>query len=135
MLAQIYTVIIVRAGPGGLSAAARVHANKEGGMLQMQYIGLLNTDKHRKGPVQMFIQGRGSQERYVLDRLPRWIEAWFSDTPETSADVCDVSGANLSLLSREAREAVHKQLVEDEYKVRRINGGYAYLSVGEVFYP
>jgi hypothetical protein len=30
---------------------------------------------------------------------------------------------------------VHKQLVEDEYKVRRINGGYAYLSVGEVFYP
>ena len=27
MLAQIYTVIIVRAGPGGLSAAARVHAN------------------------------------------------------------------------------------------------------------
>ena len=49
--------------------------------------------------------------------------------------MCDVSGANLSLLSREAREAVHKQLVEDEYKVRRINGGYAYLSVGEVFYP
>ena len=39
-------------------------------MLQMQYIGLLNTDKNRKGPVQMFIQGRGSQERYVLDRLP-----------------------------------------------------------------
>ena len=104
-------------------------------MLQMQYVGLLNTDKNRKGPVQMFIQGRGSQERYVLDRLPRWIEAWFSDTPETSADVCDVSGANLSLLSREAREAVHKQLVEDEYKVRRLNGGYAYLSVGEVFYP
>jgi hypothetical protein len=51
-------------------------ARKEWGMLQMQYIGLLNSDKHRKGPVQMFIQGRGSQERYVLDRLPRWIEAW-----------------------------------------------------------
>ena len=32
-------------------------------MLQMQYIGLLNTDKHRKGAVQMFIQGRDSQER------------------------------------------------------------------------
>ena len=107
MLAQIYTVIINRAGSGGTQCyAARVHVNhvdyllidkeeldvppatrikawfiawghlslprstKEWGMLQMQYIGLLNTDKHRKGPVQMFIQGRGSQERYVLDRLP-----------------------------------------------------------------
>ena len=56
---QIYTVIIVGAGPGGLSDVARVHANhvdyllfdkeelgntlfqrarKEWGMLQMQYI-------------------------------------------------------------------------------------------------
>ena len=91
-------------------------------MLQMQYIGLLNTAKNRQGPVQMFIQGRGSQERYVLDRLPGWIEAWSSKTPETAAGVGDVSGANLSLLSRAAREAIHKQLVEDDYKVRLLTG-------------
>src|SRR5215472_16519433 len=51
-------------------------------MVQMEYIGLLNTDKS-KGPVQMFIQGRGAHERYVLDRLPPWIEASLQEAHET----------------------------------------------------
>ena len=38
-------------------------------MLHIRYIGLLNTDRQRKGPVQMFLQGRESRARYVLDKL------------------------------------------------------------------
>ena len=101
-------------------------------MVQMDYIGLLNTDK-RKGPMQMFIQGRGSHERYVLDRLPPWIEESIRDAQETGADVRYFPGANLRLLSAEARQALHQQLLDGQYKVRRIAGGDTYLSVGEVF--
>ena len=101
-------------------------------MTQMEYIGLLNTDKS-KGPVQMFIQGRGSHERYVLDRLPPWIEESLKEAHETGTDVRYFSGANLRLLSAEARQALHTQLRDGQYKVRRIAGGETYLAVGEVF--
>jgi hypothetical protein len=101
-------------------------------MTQMEYIGLLNTDKS-KGPVQMFIQGRGTHERYVLDRLPPWIEASLKEAHETGADVRYFSGANLRLLSAEARQALHTRLRDGQYKVRRIAGGDTYLAVGEVF--
>lgn len=48
MLAQIYTVIIVRAGPGGLSAAARVHANHVDDLLfDKEELG--NTLSQRRG--------------------------------------------------------------------------------------
>jgi hypothetical protein len=103
-------------------------------VVQMEYIGLLNTDK-RKGPVQMFIQGRGAHERYVLDRLPPWIEESLRDTQKTGADVRYFSGANLRLLSAEARQALHTQLRDGQYKVRRLAGGDTYLAVGEVFSP
>src|SRR4029077_14488433 len=99
-------------------------------MVQMEYIGLLNSDK-RKGPVQMLIQGRGSHERYVLDRLPPWIEESIRDAQETWADVRYFPGVNLRLLSAEARQALHTQLLDGQYTVRRIAGGDTYLSVGE----
>ena len=38
-------------------------------MLHLDYIGLLNTDHQRQGPVQMFLQGRESRARYVLGRV------------------------------------------------------------------
>src|SRR5262249_43429 len=101
-------------------------------MVHMEYIGLLNTDK-RKGPVQMFIQGRGSRERYVLDRLPTWIEKSIRDAQETWTDIRYFPGANLRLLSAEARQALYQQLRDGQYKVRRITGGDTYRAVGEVF--
>lgn len=42
-------------------------------MLQMQYIGLLNTDRNRRELITMFIQGKHSEELYVLNCLPPWI--------------------------------------------------------------
>ena len=48
MLAQIYTVIIVGAGPGGLSAAAQAHANHVDDLL-FDKEALGNTLSQRRG--------------------------------------------------------------------------------------
>ena len=102
-------------------------------MLHLHYIGLLNTDHQHKGPVQMFLQGRESQERYVLDRLPPWVESLLSHTKEAWADIRYVSGANLDMCSQETREAMYQSLVAEGYQVRQVSGKAAYRPVSEVF--
>ena len=56
-------------------------------MLQLRYIGLLNTDRYSKRPVQMFLQGPSSSERYVLDRLTPEIERRVRHAKETATDL------------------------------------------------
>jgi hypothetical protein len=104
-------------------------------MLHIEYIGLLNTDRQRKGPVQMFLQGQESQERYVLDRLPPWMNGMLEHATETCMDVRYISGVNLALCSPETREAMYRALVEGGYKVRQISGNSAYVEVSQVFTP
>ena len=104
-------------------------------MSHIQYIGLLNTDHQRKGPVQMFLQGSESQERYVLDRLPPWIEGMLGHAKETLADVRYISGANLELFNQEIREVMYRALVEGGYKVRQMSGNAEYVEVSQVFTP
>jgi hypothetical protein len=104
-------------------------------MLHIQYIGLLNTDRQRKGPVQMFLQGQGSRKRYVLDRLPPWIDSMLGHAKETFTDVRYISGVNLALYSPETREAMYRALVEGGYKVRQMSGNSAYVEVSQVFTP
>src|SRR5262245_32472713 len=104
-------------------------------MLRIQYIGLLNTDRQRKGPVQMFLQGRESRERYVLDRLPPWIERMFGPAKETVIDGHYIGGANLELFHPETREALYRALVEGGYKIRQVSGRAEYVTVNEVFTP
>lgn len=104
-------------------------------MLQLQYIGLLNTDRQRQGPVQMFLQGRESQERYVLDRLPPWIEHLLRQTQERGADGRYISGANLDMVDQETRAAMYQALLAGGYKVRQVSGRADYRAVSEVFVP
>ena len=89
-------------------------------MLHLDYIGLLNTDHQRKGPVQMFLQGRESRARYVLDTLPSWIADMLGHAPERTVERHSISGANLALCNQETREALYRSLVEGGYKVRQI---------------
>ena len=51
-------------------------------MVHLDYLGLLNTDHQRPGPVQMFLQGRESRARYVLDTLPPWIVDLLGQAPK-----------------------------------------------------
>ena len=88
------------------------------------YIGLLDTDTSTR-PTRMFLQGKHSPERYVLDRLPPWIEV--------EARYC--SGVNWCMLSSEARETLYQQLIAGHYRVCQITGGKHYLLVSEVFCP
>ena len=104
-------------------------------MLHIQYIGLLNTDRQRKGPVQMFLQGQESRERYVLDRLPPWIERLLGHAKETCMDVRYIPGVNLALCNQETREAMYRGLVEGGYKVRQTSGNAEYVEVSQVFTP
>jgi hypothetical protein len=104
-------------------------------MLPIQYIGLLNTDRQRKGPVQMFLQGQGSQERYVLDRLPSWIDSMLGHAKETCIDVRYISGVNLALCNQETREAMYRALVKGGYKVRQMRGSAEYVEVSQIFTP
>jgi hypothetical protein len=104
-------------------------------MLHIQYIGLLNTDRQRKGPVQMFLQGQESRERYVLDRLPPWVDSMLGHAKETLMDVRYISGVNLALCNPETREAMYRALVEGGYKVRQMSGSSEYIEVSQVFTP
>jgi hypothetical protein len=104
-------------------------------MLHLQYIGLLNTDRQSKGPVQMFLQGQESRERYVLDRLPPWIDRMLGQAKATGMDMRYVAGVNLALCNLETREAMHRALVEGGYKVRQTNGRAEYVEVSQVFTP
>src|SRR5262249_11665383 len=104
-------------------------------MLHIEYIGLLNTDHQRKGPVQMFIQGRESRERYVLDRLPPWVDSMLRHAKETGMDVRYIAGVNLALCNQETREAMYRALAEGGYKVRQISGSAEYVTVRQVFTP
>lgn len=104
-------------------------------MLHLEYVGLLNTDRQRKGPVQMFLEGRACRERYVLDRLPPWIETLLRQTQETGADVRARSGANLAMCAQETREAMYHSLVVGGYQVRQVSGTAIYCPVSEVFVP
>jgi hypothetical protein len=104
-------------------------------MLHIEYIGLLNTDHQRKGPVQMFLQGRESLERYVLDRLPPWIDSMLGHAKEMFMDVRYISGVNLALCNQETREAMYRSLVEGGYKVRQMSRNSEYVEVSQVFTP
>jgi hypothetical protein len=104
-------------------------------MLPIQYIGLLNTDRQRKGPVQMFLQGQGAQARYVLDRLPSWIDSMLGHAKETGMDVRYIAGVNLALCNQETREAMYKAFVEGGYKVRQMGRSAEYVEVSQVFTP
>jgi hypothetical protein len=104
-------------------------------MLHLDYIGLLNTDHQRKGPVQMFLQGRESRARYVLDTLPSWIADMLGHVIESMGDRRSISGANLALCNQETREAFYRALVEGGYKVRQIDGGAEYREISQVFVP
>ena len=104
-------------------------------MLHLEYVGLLNTDHQRKGPVQMFLQGRASRERYVLDRLPPWIETLLKRTQETGADMRTLSGANLGMCAQKTREAMYQSLVVGGYQVSQVSGKAIYCPVSEVFVP
>ena len=104
-------------------------------MLHLQYIGLLNTDHQSKGPVRMFLQGRESRERYVLDRLPPWIADLLGQVRETGAEAHYIVGANLELCNQETREAMYRALSEGGYKVRQVSGNAEYLEVSQVFAP
>ncbi|HEY5870944.1 MAG TPA: hypothetical protein VI542_36130 [Candidatus Tectomicrobia bacterium] len=85
-------------------------------MLHIHYIGLLNTDRQRKGPVQMFLQGRESRARYVLDTLPAWIGDMLGHATESREEMRSLSGANLALCNQETREALYRALVEGGHK-------------------
>jgi len=104
-------------------------------MLHIDYIGLLNTDYQRKGPVQMFLQGRESRERYVLDTLPPWIADMLGPATERMRERRSISGANLALCNQETREAFYRALIEGGYKVRQIGGGAEYREIIKVFVP
>ena len=104
-------------------------------MLHLDYIGLLNTDHQRPGPVQMFLQGRESCARYVLDTLPTWIGDLLGPAPERRGERRAIAGANLALCNQETREALYRALVEGGYKVRPIDGGAAYREIRQVFVP
>ena len=104
-------------------------------MVHLQYIGLLNTDRQRKGPVQMFLQGQESQERYVLDRLPPWVDSMLRSAQETLRDVRYIPGVNLALCNLETREAMYRVLIEGGYKVRQLRGNAEYREVSQVFAP
>ena len=104
-------------------------------MLHIQYIGLLNTDRVRHGPVQMFLQARESRRRYVLDRLPTWIDTSCMQTQSRGTDRRYIPGTNLDLLDQETREAFYHSLVAGGYKVCQIRGGFGYRAVHEVFAP
>ena len=104
-------------------------------MLHLDYIGLLNTDHQRPGPVQMFLQGRESCARYVLDTLPAWIADLLGQAPERRGERRSIAGANLALCNQETREALYRALVEGGYKVRPIGVGEAYRGIRQVFVP
>ena len=104
-------------------------------MLRLDYIGLLNTDHQRQGPVQMFLQGRESRARYVLDTLPAWIADLLGQAPERLGERRSIAGANLALCNQETREALYRALVEGGYKVRQIGGGAEYREISQVFVP
>ena len=104
-------------------------------MLHLDYIGLLNTDHQRPGPVQMFLQGRESRVRYVLDTLPAWMTDMLGHAPECLGERCSIAGANLALCNPEMREALYRALVEGGYKVRQLRGRAEYLEVSQVFTP
>ena len=104
-------------------------------MLHLEYIGLLNTDHQRPGPVQMFLQGRESCARYVLDTLPTWIADLLGQASERCGKRRAIAGANLALCNQETREALYRALVEGGYKVRPIDGGTAYREIRQVFVP
>ena len=103
-------------------------------MLPIQYIGLLNTDHQRKGPVQMFLQGSESRKDTFLT-APAWIEGMLGHAKETLADVRYISGANLELFNQESREVMYRALVEGGYKVRQMSGNAEYVEVSQVFTP
>jgi hypothetical protein len=104
-------------------------------MLHLDYIGLLNTDHQRPGPVQMFLQGREARARYVLDTLPAWIADMLGQAPERMEERRALSGINLALCNQETREAFYRALVEGGYKVRPIGGGAEYREISQVFVP
>jgi len=104
-------------------------------MLHLDYIGLLNTDHQRPGPVQMFLQGRESRVRYVLDALPAWIADLLGQSPERMGERRSIAGANLALCNQETREALYRALVEGGYKVRPISAGAEYREISQVFVP
>jgi len=104
-------------------------------MLHLDYIGLLNTDHQRPGPVQMFLQGCESRTRYVLDALPAWIADLLGQAPERMGERRAIAGANLALCNQETREALYRALVEGGYKVRPIGEGAAYQEIRQVFVP
>jgi len=104
-------------------------------MLHIEYIGLLNTDRQRKGPAQLFLQGRESRDRYVLDRLPPWIDRMFEHAKERCMDARYIPGVNLALCNQETREAMYRALVEGGYKVRQVHGQAEYVRVDQVFTP
>ena len=104
-------------------------------MLHIHDIGLLNTDRQRKGPVQMFLQGRESRSRYMLDKLPSWIEDMLGQAKERVGDRRSISGVNLELCNQGTREAIYRALVEGGYKVRQISGCEEYLEISQVFVP
>ena len=104
-------------------------------MLQLDYIGLLNTDHQRPGPVQMFLQGRESCARYVLDTLPTWIGDMLGQAPERLGERRSIAGANLALCNQETREALYRTLVAGGYKVRPIGERAEYQEISQVFVP
>ena len=104
-------------------------------MLHLDYIGLLNTDHQRPGPVQMFLEGRESRVRYVLDTLPPWIAERLGQAPARMGERHALAGANLALCDQETREALYRALVEGGYKVRPIGVGEEYREIRQVFVP
>ena len=104
-------------------------------MLHLDYIGLLNTDLQRPGPMQMFLEGRESRVRYVLDTLPPWIAERLGQAPEHMGERPSLAGANLALCNQETREALYRALVEGGYKVRPIGVGEEYREIRHVFVP
>jgi hypothetical protein len=102
-------------------------------MLHIQYIGLLNTDLAHKGPVRMFLQGGESTERYVLDRLPPWVEETLGQVRETTGNIRYMSGANLAMFHPEVRTMIYQSLVTGDYKVRGAHSGGGYVPVAAVF--
>jgi hypothetical protein len=81
----------------------------------------------------MFLQGVGALERYILDRLPPWVEAMLGQARATLVDVRYIPGANLDMFHQEVRAAVYQDLVAGGYKVRQAGSGKAYVPVAEVF--
>jgi hypothetical protein len=104
-------------------------------MLHLDYIGLLNTDHQRPGPVQMFLEGRESRVRYVLDTLPPWITDRLGQAPERIGERHVLAGANLALCNQEMREALYRAMVEGGYKVRPIGMREEYREISQVFVP